>query len=182
MLCALALAMTATAAAQTGVAAVEFDDQTSDGTFVIVQQVTLSNGGFVVIHDERLDADDAVGSVVGFSEYLSIGTHDDVRVNISINQETVPDQNTTGNVTLVAMPHFDSNDNEEFDFVTSDGQDDGAYTQGGAAVTDSAQVTFEEDGTVGAERGDDDEDTPGFEIVALVAALGAALVLVRRRT
>ena len=43
------------------------------------------------------------------------------------------------------MPHFDTDSDEEYDFVTSDGSEDGPYTLGGSAVTDAASITVEED-------------------------------------
>jgi hypothetical protein len=43
------------------------------------------------------------------------------------------------------MPHQETNDNETYDFVATDGQEDGAYVENGSAVTDAANVTVEED-------------------------------------
>lgn len=180
-------------------ASVEFEDQTMEDSTVVVASVTLPEGGFVVIHDDTLD-DDAVGSVVGVSEYLEAGTHTDVNVTVQITTNGNGGNggdggNDTNEITLIAMPHQDTNDNQEYDFEDSDGQDDGPYTEtvGGDAVTDEAQVTT--DGQDGLDDGlddpggddeddgvvDGDEDTPGFQAVALLALLGAVAVLARRQ-
>jgi len=46
-------------------ATVTFDDQMSDGTTVTVESATMSEGGFVAIHDERLLDGKPLESVVG---------------------------------------------------------------------------------------------------------------------
>jgi hypothetical protein len=46
-----------------------------------------------------------------------------------------------GDQTLIAMPHKDTNGNGTYDFLTSGGKADGAYTQDGSAVTDKASIT-----------------------------------------
>jgi hypothetical protein len=115
-------------------ASVTFDDQDSDGTTVTVSSVNLSDGGFVVVHDGTLLEGETVGSVVGASEYLSPGTHEQVSVTL--------DEPISEDMTLIAMPHQDTNDNQAYDFVTSNGTDDGPYTDdAGQAVTDPAQIT-----------------------------------------
>ncbi|MFC7044239.1 hypothetical protein ACFQH6_01420 [Halobacteriaceae archaeon GCM10025711] len=113
-------------------ASVTFDDQTSNGSAVVVQSVTLPEGGFVVIHDDSLFAGDAVGSVVGNSEYLEPGTHENVTVTL--------DESFNESVTLVAMAHLDTNENQVYDFSATNGTDDGPYTVGGEPVIDEAAV------------------------------------------
>lgn len=169
-------------------ASVEFEDQTAQNGAVTVASVTLPEGGFVTIHDDTLNDGDAVGSVVGTSQFLEAGTHEDVMVMVNATG--------SGNITLIAMPHQDTNGNQQYDFVTSDGQDDGPYTEtvGGGAVTDDAQVDMsggtgdglDQPGDDGLGDGEDDdvvdgeEDTPGFGVVALLAAVGAVAALRRR--
>ncbi len=127
-------------------ASVTFDDQTTDGSSVTVASVTMSDGGFVTIHDSSLLDGDAIGSVVGVSDVLDAGTHEGIEVALF---EGVPgaefDQDALSeDETLIAMPHFDSNGNGTYDFVTSGGEADGPYTSDGEAVTDDAMVTVEE--------------------------------------
>ncbi|KAB1198406.1 MULTISPECIES: hypothetical protein [Haloferax] len=113
-------------------ASVEFNDQTSNGSAVIVSNASLSEGGFVAIHDES-------GAVVGASDYLEPGAHERIVVTLS--------ESLTANATLTAMPHLDTNDNQQLDFITSDGAEDGPYTENGTPVTDDADVTVETEPT-----------------------------------
>ncbi|UVE51786.1 hypothetical protein KU306_01155 [Haloferax larsenii] len=107
-------------------ASVVFDNQTTDGTSVTVANATLSDGGFVAIHNES-------GAIVGASAHLAPGTH----TNVSVMLDTPVVENTT----LTAMPHLDTNGNETFDFVQTNGSEDGPYTDDGAPVTDEGLVT-----------------------------------------
>ncbi|MFB6229382.1 MAG: PGF-CTERM sorting domain-containing protein, partial [Halobacteriales archaeon] len=137
-------------------ASVTFSDQTRDGTTVTVDSVRMDEGGFVTMHDSSLLDGDAVGSVVGFSEYLAPGSYENVIVEL--------DEQLTETQQLIAMPHRDSNDNQTYDFV--DGSGDPPYTEGGSAVTDAGAVTID--------TGDDvDASAPGFGVAAGLAGLGS---------
>jgi len=114
-------------------AGVTMDRQTADGTTVVVDSVDLSEGGFVTIHDASLGEGAVFDSVRGTSEYLDAGTHEDVVVELD---EALNETNQ-----VVAMAHQDTNDNQEYDFLSSEGNADGPYTAGGNAVVDSATVT-----------------------------------------
>ncbi|UTF55039.1 DUF7282 domain-containing protein [Natronosalvus rutilus] len=117
-------------------ASVTFSDQTTDGTSVVVDEVTMEEGGFVTIHDSSLLVGNVIESVLGTSEYLEAGTHEDVEVQLDTSLEE--------SETLIAMPHLDTNDNETYDFVETEGEDDGPYlTEDGEPVTDEAAVTLE---------------------------------------
>jgi PGF-CTERM protein len=144
-------------------ASVDFADQETEGDAVTVASVTLSQGGFVTIHDDTV-GDDAIGSVVGTSDYLESGTSSDVEVEVDISESGQ----------YFAMPHLDTNGNEAYDFVSSEGGADGPYTtEGGDIVLAGAQVTVEESGGDGTETG----GQPGFgAVVAVLALLGAALL------
>ncbi|RLM49536.1 surface glycoprotein [Halorubrum sp. Atlit-28R] len=120
-------------------ATVTFDDQTVENgsANVTVASANLSEGGFVAIHSTPVNPDNGtpVDTVVGVSEYLGNGTSENITVTL--------DEPLTENQTLVAMPHLDTNGNEVYDFVTSNGSADGPYTEDGAAVVDSASITVE---------------------------------------
>jgi hypothetical protein len=150
-------------------ATVTFNNQTSDGTTVTVESVTLSEGGFVAIHNASLQEGNTLGSVVGVSEPLSAGTHENVEVTLF----DVPGQNFSEgmmleeNQTLIAMPHFDTNSNGVYDFITSNASEDGPYTANGSAVVDPGSVSID-DGTddadgqpAGDDIGQNDEDDDG---------------------
>jgi plastocyanin len=117
-------------------AAVTFSEQTTDGTTITVDSVRMDDGGFVTMHDSTLLDGDALGSVVGVSEYLGPGSAENVTVEL--------DEQLTEDQTLIAMPHRDTNGNQSYDFVESEGGADAPYTADGGAVTDAAEVTVEQ--------------------------------------
>ncbi|MFB6269804.1 MAG: PGF-CTERM sorting domain-containing protein [Halobacterium sp.] len=127
----------APAAATTGdaqeAASVTFEAQTSGGHTVTVDSVTLPDGGFVTIHDSSVNDGETFGSVVGSSAYLSPGTHENVTVKL--------DEPVSGDVSLVAMPHKDTDGDQVYEFVSANGAADGPYTADGGAVVDAANVT-----------------------------------------
>jgi len=128
------------------VGAATFSNQTFTGqaTSLNVASVTVSEGGFVTIHDSTLVSDGAVfDSVRGTSEYLEEGTTENVTVEL--DSPIAP----SGSGTYYAMPHLDSDGDETYDFVTSEGADDGPYVDGeGNPVTDAATITVERVATV----------------------------------
>ena len=132
-------------------AAVSFSDQTTDGTAVTVDAVNTTDGGFVVIHDSSLLDGEVIGSVIGVSEYLEPGLNENVSVTLFDGVPGAEFNRTelTENETLIAMPHRDTNDNETYDFVATDGEEDGPYLDNGTAITDSANITVEEPPTTG---------------------------------
>ncbi|WP_197424703.1 BGTF surface domain-containing protein [Natronomonas sp. CBA1123] len=176
-------------------AEVEISNQTSDGTTVTVDRVYVPDGGFVTIHDGTLLDGATFDSVRGTSDYLESGENTDVEVTLDTPYEG-------DNGTVIAMPHEDSNDNEEYDFVSSEGEDDAPYLNAdGEIVLDSATLTVdtstptptatptatpESTPTATAEQTDEpteteSEDQPGFgAVIALIALLGAALLAARR--
>jgi hypothetical protein len=129
-------------AGNAGNAGVAFDDQTTNGTTVTVDSVFLPDGGYVVVHNSSLLDGEVVGSVIGVSEYLGPGLNEDVEVTLfDVPGATFDRTELSENETLIAMAHTDDG-NETFEFVTSNGTQDGPYLAGGAPVTDSANVTL----------------------------------------
>ena len=115
-------------------AAVAIEPQTTNGTNVTVASVTLPEGGFVAIHNQSYQSSEnlSVESVVGASQYLSAGQHQDV--------EIVLDEPIAENQTITARATRDGNSNQQFDYVSSQGFLDTAYSGGPGAVDDSATV------------------------------------------
>jgi len=111
-------------------ASVNFDDQESDGSSVLVDSAVLPEGGYVVIHESD---DGAPGPVLGHSSYLSAGTSSDVTV--ALDSPIQSDQE------LIAMAHMDDGD-QTYEFPNADGP----YTTNGSPVIDAAQITVT-DGT-----------------------------------
>ena len=129
-----------------GNATVAFSDQTTNGTSVTVDSVNMSEGGFVVIHDDSLLDGEVTGSVIGVSEYLEPGETENVTVTLfdGVPGATFDQTAITEDQTLIAMPHRDTNASETYDFVATNGSDDGPYLANGTPVTDSANVSVEE--------------------------------------
>lgn len=132
----------ATTTAQAGganeTASITFEDQNSNGSAVVVQRADLSAGGFVVVYAQN-------GTVLGNTSYLEPGTHENLTVSL--------DPAIGTSQVLVASPHFDTNDNETFDFNATQAAEvgaanatDGPYLQaGGLPVTAVSFVTVGND-------------------------------------
>lgn len=158
---------------------VTFQNQTSNGTAVVIERVVVPEGGFVAIHEAQnatgtttvgtetetetelgtetttVAAGEAqqqytAGEVLGNSTYLEPGVNENVTIQLN---ETLEESQV-----LVAMVHQDTNDNQQYDFPEADDP----YTEDGQPVTDWAFVTVEEGAnqttTPGAET-----TTPGVE-------------------
>jgi len=160
-------------------ASVTFEAQETAGDSLTVASVSMSQGGFVTIHDATLLDGATFDSVRGSSDYLEAGTNEDVEVSL--------DDPVEESGTFVAMPHRDTNDNQQYDFVSSEGGADAPYvTAGGDIVLADAQVTLADGATdtgMGGDGGDGTPDStesdgqPGFgAVIAVLALLGAALL------
>lgn len=125
-------------------ASIEFSDQSSDGTSVTIDTVSLSDGGFVVVTNDD--------TIVGVSEYLESGTHENVTVEQRDGEKVemvgqltaTAHQDTTGSETFVS--EAEASEDEEID------EHDRPYTDGGYPVSDTATVTA-------SERPDQNEST-----------------------
>lgn len=148
---------------------IQFGDQQSDGTTVIVMSATLPEGGFIVIHEaisntatpsssspnpspptsetmiERRSPTTTVGSpqtpeqltpqpvdvasIIGVSEYLDPGTHRNVTVDLfnASGKEFDRSQLTESQDVASAELHRDTNNNNQFDFLTSNRSTDTPY-------------------------------------------------------
>lgn len=132
-------------------ASITFDEQPSNGSAVVVNETTLSEGGFVVIYAEN-------GTVLGNSSYLEPGEHENVTVELDAELEDTQ--------VLVGVAHMDTNDDERFDFNVSEAEaaettaedtteettsetevTDGPYLEDGLPVTDVAYVAIGDDDT-----------------------------------
>jgi len=144
---------------------VTIDNQTSDGTTVVVNQTTMPEGGFIAIHlADNVTAASfndlenvSIGPVIGNSSYLEAGTHENVTVELN---ETVDESQP-----LIAMNHQDTNDNQVYDFPEADDPytidmfpviDLGNVTVEGGEMADGAEETTTEEGE---ELGEGDEET-----------------------
>jgi len=88
------------------VASIAATDSTTDGGAVYgVNEVSLSDGGFVAVYDQ----DGVEGELLGSTEYLAPGSHSDVVVPLQHG-------NITGDGTIRFVAHRDTNGNKAFDF------------------------------------------------------------------
>jgi PGF-CTERM protein len=123
--------------------AITFNDQnSSDGTVgtVLVQSATLPQDGFIAIYDSTRSGN-RTEKVIGASYLLNAGTSDNIRIQLNqpLNQTT----------SLTAVYHVDSNNNSQFDYVSSNGQQDPAPPEGNQRTVDIAQVSIQGSDTGG---------------------------------
>lgn len=123
--------------------AITFDDQESSGESVFIQSATLPQSGFVVIYDSSRSGNETE-QVIGASYPLSAGTSDNIRIPL--------DEPMNGSKSLTAVIHTDSNGNDQFDYVSSNGQQDPPLTQGDRRIVDIATVSVQ--GEASAEQTD----------------------------
>jgi len=122
-------------------ASVQFANQSSDGTTVTVDEATLSDPGYVAFHDVSLFEGEVAGSVVGVSEYLEPGVTYGTDVTLfDVPGADFESESLTGTGALVAMPHVETGDDESYDFVASEGEEDGPFAEAGLPVVDLAFV------------------------------------------
>ncbi|HET7324411.1 MAG TPA: metal-dependent hydrolase, partial [Halococcus sp.] len=117
---------------QTG-PAVEFSNQTSNGSTVVIERATLPEGGFIALHagGYAVGPAPADASIIAVSEYLPAGQYENVTIEVS----NAPPGNYPGlncsrlneSGTFAATLYRDTNGNQRFDFVRSFGQTDTAY-------------------------------------------------------
>jgi len=150
-------------------AMVTFDDQESTGTSVTVAKAMLPEDGYIAIHDSSLLDGAVLDSVIGVSEYLEAGTHEDLQVHLfnvkgaDFDMETLDEDQA-----LIAMPHRETNDNETYNFVSSGGEEDGAFTKDGSAVVDKGMVTVVEEMD---EEGEETEEVSDIDLLNFALTL-----------
>ncbi|MFC7137486.1 DUF7282 domain-containing protein [Halobaculum litoreum] len=168
---------TATAQTANATADVSVDDQ-SGAESVVVASATLPDGGFVVVLN-------ASGGVVGSSEYLEAGSHEDVTVEVS--PELARSQVVIGQV-------YANNGSQTFDaaadpvYTNDNGQPigDTAYVTvettetATATATPTATATESADSTTESAASATETTGPGFGAVAALVALAGAALLARR--
>lgn len=185
-------------------ASIDLGDQTSNGRSVTVSSVTLPEGGFVSIQDPTnfTNFDDGSGdedpsnlniesffrrTILGASEYLGSGTHEDVEVEL--------DSPFEGEMRLLAMAHEDTGDGESFDYVDSLGEEDAGYTFSGPnPVARDALMEYTEPTPTPTEEPTPEPtdepteaptatstDSPGFGGLSAIAGVGAGAAAAARR-
>ncbi|MFA9416231.1 CARDB domain-containing protein [Natrinema sp. HArc-T2] len=108
-------------------ASITFDDQRGNGTSVTIQEVTLSDGGYVVITDGS-------DQPLAVSDRLEAGTHE----NVTIEREDGASRDLVGQLTATA--HQDTSGQEGYAYEATDGEEDQPYLADGFPVSDTATV------------------------------------------
>ncbi|OIB55473.1 DUF7282 domain-containing protein [Natrialba sp. SSL1] len=114
-------------------ATIEFEDQQQNGSAVVIDEVTLSDGGYVVITGGT-DATEPLA----VSDPLSAGTHE----NLTIDRDDDAEQDLLGRLT--ATVHQNTADEDDFAYAETDGAEDQPYLSAGYPVSATATVTAEE--------------------------------------
>lgn len=142
-----------------GISYSRFSGQVTDGTYVVVDEgnITTPEGGFMSVHiarpeegiadvgfinEEDGSPQNAAATIIGYSEWLPPGVHQNIEVPIFEDEEldaVSGDMDRLEESTvLVSLPHIDSNENQEWDFY-DEGEPDGAYGfEGTGAPTDGS--------------------------------------------
>lgn len=107
------------------VASMNLEQQPADAE-VTIETVSLSHGGYVVVHEHT-----STGPVVGTSEYLPAGTSKEVTIPLEKGIEAES--------TIVVVPHLDTDDDKEFGY--NGGDVDRPYPPGRDAVAVKATAT-----------------------------------------
>ena len=124
--------ITLTVLPPTSPSALEVNEQSSDGTTVVIASVTLPANGFIAIH---ADNNGSPGPVIGHSELLQAGESVDVVVTL--------DEPLTASGLVWPMVHIDLNRDGEYTFMPPDNVIDvpGITADGNVAVT-SVQINL----------------------------------------
>ena len=108
------------------VATETFSAQASGGRSVLFAEVFVPQGGYAAVHDATLLEGNVLGSVLGVSTFLDPGLHRNVTVELAFNGS----RGLNESATVIGMLHRETNGNEAYDFVASQGADDGPYVGG----------------------------------------------------
>jgi membrane-bound metal-dependent hydrolase YbcI (DUF457 family) len=127
-------------------ASVVFTNQTTNGSTVTVQSVTLAQPGYVALQTSAYATGPAPAdvTVIAVSQRLAAGTYR----NLTINVSNAPPGNAAGlnrsqlnnTQTLAATVYADTNGNRRYDYAHSFGENDTLVTDNGSPVSDAARV------------------------------------------
>ena len=131
-------------------ASVRFDDQVTDGTFVVAEDVVVPTAGLLSIHQLVVEVDGEqfnyvnsvdgapqfpIQTIVGYSDFLEPGIYDEVKVHVYADDDLLPvgdsgQDRLEDPQVLLALMHIDGNDNEEWDLFDTEDVADFAYDFG----------------------------------------------------
>ncbi|WP_254762509.1 DUF7282 domain-containing protein [Natrinema marinum] len=117
-------------------ASITFEDQQGNGTAVTIREVTLSDGGYVVVTDGGDDP-------LAVSERLEAGTHE----NVTVEREDDATRELVGSLT--ATVHQDTSDEDGYAYAETNGDEDQPYLEDGFPVSATATVTSTDENALG---------------------------------
>ena len=128
-------------------ASVEFGEQTTNGRTVVVDQARLPDGGFLVVHDSRYlpPENESFNSTIGVSPYLQPNeTVNEVPIELfNVPGRSMGNQTAlANNATLVVQASRDTNGDQSYDYIRSEGVEDQPYTNNSEIVEKRADVTI----------------------------------------
>ncbi|HET7324401.1 MAG TPA: hypothetical protein VFJ06_08725 [Halococcus sp.] len=120
-------------------AAVNLTNQTTNGTNITVDSVTLPAGGYVAIHRGSYNGSNATRSLIGTSDYLEPGTYENVTVPIGTINRTESRRLDSGRISAVV--YEDTDGDHRFQYLPSGGVEDQPFRENSTPVATSAFVT-----------------------------------------
>lgn len=103
---------------------------------LVVEQVTLSQDGWVVVHRDNGSNAPVVPDIISEPTYLEAGTHSDVMVEFKEGEEVAPDEQ------LWVMLHTDTGQEEVYEFAGGDTPDQPITNSSGNIVMSSLMNSY----------------------------------------
>ena len=131
-------------------ARVVFLNQTTDGAVVVVTQPQLPEGGFIAIYNTST-GQPTPKNLIGVSEYIgSNRSYSRVAIRLfDVPGRSFAREELRESTTLIAQAMRDTNDNQRFDYLTSNRERDGGYRRGSNPVANAAVVAIRQTTTTG---------------------------------
>ncbi len=123
-------------------ASVALSNGTTNGTTVTVDRATLTEGGYVAIHEGGYNGSNATETLVGATDYLDAGSYANVTVTLGTNDSALTDSGR-----ISAVVYEDTDGDRAFQYAPSGGVEDQPALESGTAVADTASLTVERPST-----------------------------------
>lgn len=125
-----------------------FPDQTTNGTRIEVETPRLPNGGFLVVHGSSFP-NNGIGSTIGVSEYIAPNSsYSGVEIRLfDVPGRTYEQHRLKSPTTFYVRAALDTNDNQQYDYLSTAGAQDVGYVIDGRQAVLSAEITVNQTGT-----------------------------------
>ena len=125
-----------------------FSNQTTNGTQVEIEAPRLPNGGFLVVHGSSFP-NNGIGSTIGVSEYIAPNSsYSRVEIRLfDVPGRTYEQNRLQSPTTFYVRAALDTNDNQQYDYLTTAGAQDVGYVIDGRQAVLSAEITVNQTGT-----------------------------------